>query len=81
MDMLVLLKNGVLSIQATLNPRKSNGDLGDLECDICKEKSGVYITLMFSTFPTRICGHCLQSWIDKINEKILNSCEKSVDKL
>lgn len=73
------------------NPRKPNGDLGDLDCSVCKGKSGAYLLLteveldepcntigdlMYPTPIFFVCRKCLESWVDAINEEILNSCKK-----
>ena len=55
-------------IQAINNPRKENGDFGDISCDICKNYSSAYISLDGLV----ICGGCLDRWIDLINKTILD---------
>lgn len=51
------------------NPRKPNGDLGDLKCDFCGCQSGAYV--MVHVF-TRVCKGCLLDGEKAINETILS---------
>ena len=52
------------------NPRKENGDLGDLKCSLCKCISGGYVVM---GGVIRICKGCLQNGIDEINKTILSN--------
>jgi len=60
------------------NPRKENGDLGDLKCDWCGKTSGVYAKIRLQhNEPDRkivigsvVCKGCLFKCIDDINEGI-----------
>lgn len=51
------------------NPRKENGDLGDLHCTLCKKVSGAYIVLDIDMFVGRCC---LEKAIEAINKEILS---------
>lgn len=51
------------------NPRKENGDLGDLHCTLCKANSGAYIVLDLDMF---ICKGCLDDAIKAIDKEILS---------
>lgn len=55
-------------IKAVNNPRRENGDFGDINCDICKAYSSAYISLNGLI----ICGGCLTSWLDLIHKTILD---------
>ncbi len=51
------------------NPRKENGDLGDLKCDWCGCQTGAYVLIHVFT---RVCKGCLIDGIDEINKTILS---------
>jgi hypothetical protein len=51
------------------NPRKPNGDLGDLKCDFCGCQSGAYL-LIYAI--NRICKGCLLDGEKAINKAILS---------
>lgn len=55
------------------NPRKENGDLGELKCDYCGKHTGAYVILGVYL---KICKGCLEDGIDKINEAILSDVKK-----
>lgn len=64
------------------NPRKNNGDLGNISCDKCGCSSGAYIELMTSVYhrpyeahKTVVCKGCLLDWADLINKTILKEKE------
>lgn len=57
-----------MMIELINNPRKENGDFGDLCCGICGKYSGAYIKLSRYI----ICGGCLDLWKNLINKTILN---------
>ena len=56
------------SIKVILNPRKENGDIGDLECHYCQKKTSAYI---HSPFYERICKGCLLKMVKMIDDSIL----------
>ena len=58
------------------NPRKSNGDLGDLECDICECQTGAYI--FFDGY--HICKGCLLKGVKAIDDTILGGLTYFSDK-
>lgn len=51
------------------NPRKPNGDLGDVICDFCEVSTGAYLVL--PNYGGLICKSCLLKGIDFINKIIL----------
>lgn len=55
-------------IKIIANPRKENGDLGDMTCTECGCKSSVYY---YSPFYQRICKGCILEIVKKIDESIL----------
>lgn len=55
--------------QTVKNPRKENGDLGDIKCDLCHCKSGAYILI---SGISRICMGCLEDGIEDIKNTILS---------
>jgi len=50
------------------NPRKPNGDIGDLKCDFCECQTSAYVKL---TTGSKICKGCLYDTINEINKVIL----------
>lgn len=59
------LKGNIVSIK---NPRKPNGDLGDLRCSWCGCQTGAYIAMDINN---RICKECLEDMVKEINKTIL----------
>lgn len=53
------------------NPRKENGDFGDVCCDMCGSYTGAYVRLLSVTIRT-ICKGCLIKWISLIDNCVLN---------
>lgn len=51
------------------NPRKENGDLGDIQCSFCKCHTSVY---MFINNGQTICIGCLGSHVDRMKAVILS---------
>jgi len=51
------------------NPRKKNGDMGDLECNCCGCHTGTYVTIGH----VRICKGCLDDGVKSINKVILDN--------
>lgn len=56
------------------NPRKENGDLGDLECSFCKCQTGGYVVMGALI---RICKGCLYDGINSIDKTILSCLPKN----
>lgn len=54
------------------NPRKENGDLGDVKCDYCGKQSGAYALMeCFDSSPI-ICKGCLLDAVKEIDKTILS---------
>jgi hypothetical protein len=54
--------------KAIRNPRKENGDLGDLECSLCECQTGAYVELDDELY---ICKGCLLDAVAEIDKAIL----------
>ncbi|GAG86745.1 unnamed protein product [marine sediment metagenome] len=54
------------------NPRKENGDLGDIKCDFCSCQSGAYALIDCINHSPMICKGCLEDGIGEINKTILS---------
>lgn len=61
------------------NPRKSNGDLGDIVCGLCYNSSSALLALETTVFhrphevhKTIICKGCLLDWVELINKTMLD---------
>jgi hypothetical protein len=75
----------MIEVIAVYNPRKSNGAVSDMPCDICGNVGAAYIELD-TTLPdngleqhiTYICKGCLDNWQALINKSILNDVMESV---
>jgi hypothetical protein len=50
------------------NPRKENGDLGDIQCSFCGCHTSVYL---FINHGQTICIGCLDGHIDQMKKSIL----------
>jgi hypothetical protein len=65
---------------AVLNPRKSNGGLGDLQCAFCKGNSSAYAVIKYENMDLKasryICKSCLLKMVNLINEGILNAAKR-----
>ncbi len=65
---------------AVPNPRKPDGDLGDLQCAFCKSKSGAYAIIKYENMDLKasryICKGCLSKMINLIDEGILNTVKR-----
>lgn len=67
-----------MKIETIKNPRKVNGDFGDVSCDVCGCYSGAYVALQTSVYHrpheahrTVVCKGCLLDWTGLINKTIL----------
>ena len=67
-----------MRIETINNPRKSNGDFGDICCDLCGGYSGAYVALQTVLYHrpheahrTVVCKGCVLGWTDLINKTIL----------
>lgn len=67
-----------MKVETIKNPRKVNGDFGDVSCDVCGCYSGAYAALQTSVYHrpyeihrTVVCKGCLLGWTDRINKTIL----------
>lgn len=65
-------------VEAINNPRKPNGDFGDVSCDVCGIYSSAYVALStsvvhraYEVHKTVVCKGCLLDWVDLINKTIL----------
>ena len=56
------------NIKIILNPRKENGELGDMNCTECGCKSSAYY---YSPFYQRICKGCVLKIVKEIDKAIL----------
>lgn len=61
------------------NPRKPNGDFGDVSCDVCGCYTSAYVDLrtsiphrLYEIHSTVVCKGCLLEWIALIDHTILN---------
>ena len=68
-----------MKVTTISNPRKPNGDFGDVCCDVCGSYSGAYVSLQTSVFhrpyeahKTVVCKGCLINWEGLINKTILD---------
>ena len=66
------------------NPRKPNGDFGDIKCGYCDSYVSAYIELIsFNSNKMQdssliiLCKSCLLDWVDQINETTL---QDAIDK-
>ena len=76
-----------MEVKAIYNPRKSNGDVSDMACDVCGKIGAAYIELMTSVFHrpheahvTLVCKSCLSDWGKLINKSILQDVMDSVER-
>lgn len=58
------------------NPRKKNGDLGDLKCDYCGCQTGAYLLMDCFNQSPMICKGCLLDGVDEINKTILSGLKR-----
>ena len=66
-------------IKAINNPRKPDGNFGDVCCDVCRNYSSAYVELntsvyhrAYETHRTVLCKGCLLDWVGLIDKTILN---------
>ena len=59
------------------NPRKPDGDFGDTSCDLCSNYSGAYVKLIHINSAVVVCKGCILSWIDLINNTVLDHAVES----
>ncbi len=72
-----------MNVETINNPRKSNGDFGDVSCDVCGNFSSAYVALSTAVFhrpyeihKTVVCKGCLYKWDSLINKTILDDVVK-----
>lgn len=58
-------------IKPVKNPRKENGDLGDIGCDVCGAHTGAYVKLIHLNNFVTVCKGCLLDWVAVIDKTIL----------
>lgn len=65
-------------IESINNPRKDNGDFGDVSCDNCGSYSSAYVSLStamphrtYEIHRTVVCKGCLLRWVAQIDKTIL----------
>jgi len=75
----------MIEIEAVYNPRKPNGDVSDMSCDICRNIGAAYIELVTTLSEygheqhiTYICKGCLNDCEALINKSILKDVMDSV---
>jgi len=73
-----------MDVKAINNPRKKNGDFGDVSCDVCGTFSGALVALStvmlhrpYEMHRTVVCKGCLLKWVTLINKTMLKD---AVDK-
>jgi hypothetical protein len=76
-----------MNVKAIYNPRKPNGDVSSVECDVCGKIGAAYIELMtslphrfYEAHKTLICKSCLDDWDKLINKSILQDVMDSVER-
>jgi len=72
-----------MNVETVNNPRKKNGDFGDIYCDVCGNNSSAYIKLStsmphrpYEAHVTIVCKGCLFKWDRLINKTILDDVVK-----
>ena len=66
------------------NPRPSDYELGEIECNVCGCHTSYYLSIQDEAFPTydqnimcmNICKGCLTDFVDAMNRRMLDDVKK-----